>query len=41
MKKIKCGLTGYKGNIGKNLIKNKSIKFSYFKGDIRKLKDLT
>jgi nucleoside-diphosphate-sugar epimerase len=40
MKKFECGLTGYKGNIGKSLIKSKKIKFSYFRGDVRKIKDL-
>ncbi len=39
-KKIKCGLTGFNGNIGKCLVKNKSINFSFFRGDVRKLNDL-
>ena len=34
-KKIICGITGYTGSIGKNLIKNtKKFKFVYFKEDI-------
>lgn len=34
-KKIICGITGYTGSIGKNLIKNtKNFKFIYFKKDI-------
>ena len=33
--RIKCGITGHTGTIGKNLIKaNKRIKFIYFKGNI-------
>lgn len=41
MKKIKCGITGHTGSIGKALLKETSfIKFELFKGDITKKKDV-
>ena len=41
MKKIKCGITGHTGSIGRQLLKaNLFYQFNYFKGDITKKKDL-
>ena len=35
---IKCGVTGFSGNLEKLLKSNKNLKFIKFKGDIRKKK---
>ena len=41
MKKIKCGITGHTGSLGKILLKkSSSLKFKHFKGDITKINDV-
>ncbi|MBD1140983.1 SDR family oxidoreductase [Pelagibacterales bacterium SAG-MED39] len=41
MVKIKCGVTGHTGSIGRALLKeNSSIKFELFRGDITKINDV-
>ena len=38
---IKCGITGFNGNLGKTFLKiNNKFKYIKFKGDIRKKKQL-
>ena len=38
--KLKCGITGHTGILGRELIKNNNLKFIKFKGDITKKKDI-
>ena len=41
MIKIKCGITGHTGSIGKQILKEgSSFQFKFFKGDITKKKDV-
>lgn len=38
---LRCGITGHKGNLGKNFLKlNKNFRYIKFKGDITKKKDI-
>ena len=38
---LRCGITGYKGNLGKTFLKlNKNFRYIKFKGDIGKKKDI-
>ena len=38
---LRCGITGYKGNLGKTFLKiNKNFHYIKFKGDISKKKDI-
>ena len=38
---LRCGITGYKGNLGKTFLKlNKNFRYFKFKGDITKKKDI-
>ena len=38
--KLKIGITGCSGSLGKFILKKKGFKFICFKGDIRKKKDI-